>query len=420
MIVKMFLLVLLSVNFIYHVNGASYSNVYVQSDLVPRGFYQYGTPHASLAAPRLSQINTLPSISGYVPCGTPCVYPAQTVATVASVNPQPNILTYGAPAPSVPVVVTPTKDEAAAYEYGYVVYDDNTGDHKAQRELSDGSVVRGEYSFIQPDGYVREVQYQADDISGFNAVVKNFLPAVAEGKNKVDKKESSPPCPEIKHESLVESNAHKEHGHKTPESSEHGHSKSEESVENEHSKEAPHHLHHIKESKEESGEKSHETVHFKHEHIQHPIKAASKEDSSDESDEQSKEAIVVKHNESVEKHHKAPKSSEEESGDTSESKELKEELKEIFKKQPVKKVIHSFDKHVKESKEVSVDVSKEESHEGRKHKEVHDLSQPDHLAPYSDIIRCIESVMRRNNVVPGTAYDGHPSPLTYIVLNKPC
>ncbi|KAF9405912.1 hypothetical protein HW555_013538 [Spodoptera exigua] len=308
---KMFLLVLLSVNLIYHVNGASYSNVYVQSDLVPRGFYQYGTPHASLASPRLSQINTLPSIPGYVPCGTPCAYPAQTVATVGSVNPQPNILTYGAPAPSVPVVVAPTKEETAGYEYGYVVYDDNTGDHKAQRELSDGSVVRGEYSFIQPDGYVREVQYQADDISGFNAVVKNFLPAVAERKNTVEKKESAPPCPEIKHESLIELNAQNEPAAKNLDQSEH--SKSEESAESELPKEP---THDIKESEEESADK-------KHEHIQHPIKATSEEDSSDESNENSKEILLVKLKGSDETQHKVPESSEEESGEAAESKEPK-------------------------------------------------------------------------------------------------
>lgn len=46
------------------------------------------------------------------------------------------------------------------------MYDENTGDRKAQRELSDGSVVHGEYSFIQPDGYVREVKYTADDLTG--------------------------------------------------------------------------------------------------------------------------------------------------------------------------------------------------------------------------------------------------------------
>lgn len=47
-----------------------------------------------------------------------------------------------------------------------MVYDENTGDHKAQRELSDGSVVHGEYSLIQPDGYVRKVQNVADDLKG--------------------------------------------------------------------------------------------------------------------------------------------------------------------------------------------------------------------------------------------------------------
>lgn len=52
------------------------------------------------------------------------------------------------------------------YEYSYVVVDEDTGDQKAQQESSDGSVVRGQYSLIQPDGYIREVQYTADDVSG--------------------------------------------------------------------------------------------------------------------------------------------------------------------------------------------------------------------------------------------------------------
>lgn len=46
------------------------------------------------------------------------------------------------------------------------MYDENTGDQKAQREESDGSNVKGQYSLIQPDGYVREVQYTADDLNG--------------------------------------------------------------------------------------------------------------------------------------------------------------------------------------------------------------------------------------------------------------
>lgn len=53
-----------------------------------------------------------------------------------------------------------------SYQYSYVVYDENTGDQKAQYESSDGSKVQGQYSLIQPDGYVREVQYTADDLKG--------------------------------------------------------------------------------------------------------------------------------------------------------------------------------------------------------------------------------------------------------------
>lgn len=153
-------------------------------------YYQYGTPYPTIANSRLSQMNSPSPVPSYVaPCASPCVYPGQTITTTA--NPNPNVLTYKAPIPSVPVLVTPTKEvcisfhessmrnfgnyvlflflyqEATGYQYSYAVYDENTGDHKAQREHSDGSVVRGEYSFIQPDGYVREVQYVADDVTGY-------------------------------------------------------------------------------------------------------------------------------------------------------------------------------------------------------------------------------------------------------------
>lgn len=56
--------------------------------------------------------------------------------------------------------------DPTSYQYSYVVYDDNTGDQKAQREESDGRVVRGQYSLLQPDGYIREVKYVADDVQG--------------------------------------------------------------------------------------------------------------------------------------------------------------------------------------------------------------------------------------------------------------
>lgn len=56
------------------------------------------------------------------------------------------------------------------YQYAYAVYDDNTGDKKSQSEQSDGSVVQGQYTFIQPDGIRREVVYTADDLKGYRDI----------------------------------------------------------------------------------------------------------------------------------------------------------------------------------------------------------------------------------------------------------
>ncbi|KAJ0181671.1 hypothetical protein K1T71_002393 [Dendrolimus kikuchii] len=64
-----------------------------------------------------------------------------------------------------------------SYGFNYAVSDPHTGDHKAQTESSDGSVVKGSYSLTEPDGTLRVVDYSADPVSGFNAVVKRLGPA---------------------------------------------------------------------------------------------------------------------------------------------------------------------------------------------------------------------------------------------------
>ncbi|XP_038210542.1 uncharacterized protein LOC119831312 [Zerene cesonia] len=62
------------------------------------------------------------------------------------------------------------------YEFEYAVSDKNTGDQKHHHEERDGHRVRGEYSLVEADGSLREVHYNADDFTGFNAVVsKSFL-----------------------------------------------------------------------------------------------------------------------------------------------------------------------------------------------------------------------------------------------------
>lgn len=63
-------------------------------------------------------------------------------------------------------------DSNPQYAYAYDVQDSNTGDFKSQYETRIGDSVKGSYSLVDPDGTKRTVDYTADDINGFNAVVK--------------------------------------------------------------------------------------------------------------------------------------------------------------------------------------------------------------------------------------------------------
>ena len=67
-------------------------------------------------------------------------------------------------------------DALPQYSFGYNVHDVLTGDSKTQEESRLGDVVRGSYSLIEADGSRRIVNYYADDINGFNAVVQKDLP----------------------------------------------------------------------------------------------------------------------------------------------------------------------------------------------------------------------------------------------------
>ena len=62
-------------------------------------------------------------------------------------------------------------DAHPQYSFSYDVHDSHTGDLKNQHETRDGDVVKGQYSLIEADGTRRIVDYTADDIHGFNAVV---------------------------------------------------------------------------------------------------------------------------------------------------------------------------------------------------------------------------------------------------------
>ncbi|XP_073985534.1 larval cuticle protein A3A-like [Rhodnius prolixus] len=68
-------------------------------------------------------------------------------------------------------VVADEYDPHPQYSYAYDVQDALTGDSKSQHESRDGDVVHGSYSLVEPDGSVRTVEYTADPVNGFNAVV---------------------------------------------------------------------------------------------------------------------------------------------------------------------------------------------------------------------------------------------------------
>lgn len=74
---------------------------------------------------------------------------------------------------AAPVIakVTDDYDPNPQYSYSYDIHDALTGDTKNQQESRSGDVVQGSYSLIEPDGSRRTVEYTADPVHGFNAVV---------------------------------------------------------------------------------------------------------------------------------------------------------------------------------------------------------------------------------------------------------
>ncbi|XP_044762466.1 larval cuticle protein A2B-like [Coccinella septempunctata] len=79
----------------------------------------------------------------------------------------------GAPL-AAPVAVARAEpyDPNPQYQFGYNVQDSLTGDSKSQVETRNGDFVQGQYSLTDPDGTRRTVDYTADAINGFNAVVR--------------------------------------------------------------------------------------------------------------------------------------------------------------------------------------------------------------------------------------------------------
>ncbi|CAH1964329.1 unnamed protein product [Acanthoscelides obtectus] len=98
-------------------------------------------------------------------------YAAPLAAAPAILKSAPVYAAHAVPV-SAKTVVSEEYDPNPQYQYGYDVQDALTGDSKSQIESRNGDVVQGSYSLTDPDGTRRTVDYTADPINGFNAVVR--------------------------------------------------------------------------------------------------------------------------------------------------------------------------------------------------------------------------------------------------------
>ncbi|KAI8428286.1 hypothetical protein MSG28_002493 [Choristoneura fumiferana] len=105
------------------------------------------------------------------------VLASDTLVCITTENP-PQLSTYfvvvlalavASQASVVPVPLARADDYSS---FAYDVADPNTGDYKSQVETRSGGVVQGQYSLLDADGTKRTVDYAADDVNGFNAVVR--------------------------------------------------------------------------------------------------------------------------------------------------------------------------------------------------------------------------------------------------------
>lgn len=164
---------------------SAYSNYPVAYSGLPAAYSAFPASYSALPAAysaypgAYSQPIVAARASPYVAAPAP-VFAARAAPLVA--GPAPVIAARAAPViAAAPVVAARAEftDAYPQYQYGYSVQDALTGDSKTQEETRDGDVVKGSYSLIEPDGSRRIVNYYADPINGFNAVVQRDVPVVA-------------------------------------------------------------------------------------------------------------------------------------------------------------------------------------------------------------------------------------------------
>ncbi|XP_054734870.1 larval cuticle protein A2B [Anastrepha obliqua] len=119
--------------------------------------------------PGLAGIHGLPGLPALSPLPA---LPALPALTKIAAPVLPAITKIAAPLAVAKVAVPEPYDPNPQYSFSYDVHDGTTGDVKNQQEVRSGDVVQGAYSLIEPDGTRRIVEYTADPVHGFNAIVR--------------------------------------------------------------------------------------------------------------------------------------------------------------------------------------------------------------------------------------------------------
>jgi outer membrane biosynthesis protein TonB len=74
---------------------------------------------------------------------------------------------------SITVIIISTKNQQPnpSYQFGFDVKDDEFTNYQNRKEQREGNVIKGSYSVVDADGFIRTVSYTADPKEGFKAEV---------------------------------------------------------------------------------------------------------------------------------------------------------------------------------------------------------------------------------------------------------
>ncbi|KAB0794832.1 hypothetical protein PPYR_11671 [Photinus pyralis] len=183
--------------FIAAANAGGLAPVAYSAYSSPVASYSYSSPLAYAAAPIAKVAAPLAYAAPVAKLAAPLAYAAPAPLSYAAPAPiayaahLPRVaapLHYAAPAPlayatpaiakvAAPLAVAKTVvaedfDPNPQYSFAYNVQDHLTGDSKSQHETRNGDYVEGSYSVADPDGSNRIVDYTADPVNGFNAIVR--------------------------------------------------------------------------------------------------------------------------------------------------------------------------------------------------------------------------------------------------------